>query len=412
MSQKRSTLTPDQYKQLLRERIADEQSLVRATFSGRLRGHDLAWKKVSIRPVTVGGSRKLQFSYFDAAKDISKNYSDGEIGERLDEVLAMPFKIVHLATATQDIQVNVSRNGDASVLIKEAEHQRPVQAQPHDRVKRSVISADAHAPFLNAVGITAHDGKVRSGMQAKLAQVNQFLKLIEETGVFQDYPASRINVADLGCGNAYLTFAAYHYLTFIRELETHMVGVDVKGDLLESHVEKARMLGWENMQFEATSINSYDPEVAPDMVMALHACDTATDDAIARGVRWGSRLIFTAPCCHHHLQAQLGRQRCPEPFGPVLHHGILKERMGDILTDTFRALILRMLGYRTDVVQFVSSEHTPKNLMIRAVKTRSAGASELIREYEQLRDYWRVQPYLGQILAPKLEALTRDNNSR
>ena len=135
----------------------------------------------------------------------------------------------------------------------------------------------------------------------------------------------------------------------------------------------------------------------PDIVLALHACDTATDEALAQGIKWGSKLIISAPCCQHHLQKQLDHQPAPRPFEPVERHSILKERLGDILTDTFRALILRIMGYQTDVVQFVSSEHTAKNLMIRAAKTLNVGDAKFVREYRDLKDFWKVTPYLEQL---------------
>src|SRR5205823_7340018 len=190
-----------------------------------------------------------------------------------------------------------------------------------------------------------------------------------------------------------LTFATYHYFANVLGLETRMVGIDVQASLLERQAANAQTLGWDNLTFEATRIIDYKPDVPPDVVLALHACDTATHEAIAQGIRWGSKLIVAAPCCHHELQEQLRHQSCPAPFTPVSRYGILGERLGDILTDTFRALVLRIMGYRTDVVEFVSTEHMAQNLMIRAVGGLPVGDPKFVREYQELKEYWQVTPY-------------------
>jgi hypothetical protein len=182
----------------------------------------------------------------------------------------------------------------------------------------------------------------------------------------------------------------------------YVAGIDVDGKLIEKQSKRARDLGWGDIEFQASSILDYQPSGTPDIVLALHACDTATDEALAQAVRWRSRTILAAPCCHHHLQQQLKGPQYPELFRPVLRHNALRERLGDVLTEGFRALILRVLGYRTDVVEFISTEHTAKNLMIRAVKTSSLGHPQAAQEYEALQAYWGVQPHLGKLLEEEL----------
>jgi hypothetical protein len=174
--------------------------------------------------------------------------------------------------------------------------------------------------------------------------------------------------------------------------------VDIKSDLIERHQEKAGSLGWNQLTFHTGTISDFQPNVIPDVVLALHACDTATDDALAQGIRWNSRLIVCAPCCQHELQEQMSHVPMPAQLLPIFHYGILFERIGDILTDTFRATILRIMGYRTDVTQFVPIEHTAKNLMIRAVKTSSPGNARWVEEYKNLKAFWQVTPYLERLL--------------
>jgi hypothetical protein len=190
----------------------------------------------------------------------------------------------------------------------------------------------------------------------------------------------------------------------VRGIPSRLFGVDLKDELIARHQAHADALGWSGVTFHAGRIAQFDPPDAPDVVLALHACDTATDEALARGIVWGSRIILSVPCCHHHLHAQLAQRVAPPPFGPVFRHGILRERWADVLTDTFRALILRMMGYTTDVVEFISPEHTTRNLLIRAVRSATSGQRDAADEYVELRRYWGVTPYLEALLGPALPA--------
>jgi hypothetical protein len=184
-----------------------------------------------------------------------------------------------------------------------------------------------------------------------------------------------------------------------------VTGIDVNSSLIEKRQAQSEALGWDGLQFRPSPIIDYVPQEPPDLVLALHACDTATDEALAQAVRWASRAICSVPCCHHHLQAQLALGEAPEVFQPVLRHGILKERLGDVLTDAFRAQILTALGYRAEVIQFVSAEHTAKNLMIRAVRADSSVGGGALQRLRALRTFWHVEPYLEQLLADELAAV-------
>lgn len=399
------------YKQSIKDAILDERSLVKATFSGRQRGQSIPWVKIAIRPVLVKNEKRLQFSCFDGQKDFTHNYSREEAGEQLDQLLELPFKNFHVATTSGDLQVNITKKGEAIVQRgKAASEQRTVDLA-HNRQKNQMLPEGGSDQFLRAVGIMAEDGRIKAGMQSKYRQINEFLRIVEQTGVGQRDDRRPLQVVDFGCGNAYLTFATYHYLNAVRGLPTNLTGIDVKADLMRKHSELSQKLGWTNLQFEATRIEDFQPAAPPDIVLALHACDTATDDALAQGVKWQSGFIFSAPCCHHDLQEQLHRGGLPALFKPVFRHGILGERLGDILTDTFRALILRIMGYKTDVVEFIATEDTPKNLMIRAVKSVGPGDPRFVQEYLELKEFWRVTPYLEQLLAgelaPRLVSATR-----
>ncbi|MDQ6660606.1 MAG: SAM-dependent methyltransferase [Chloroflexota bacterium] len=391
-------VVPTDYKQLIRESILNEEDFIKATFSGQHRDRTVPWIKVIVRPVLVRGKKHAQFSYFDAKKDITKNYHGDETAAMLEQLLALEFKNVHVQTTRNNVDVTITKKGKALISTTKSGNQRQETHLSHDRQKNVLLTPADAAPFLKAVGIMTEDGRIRADMQSKFRQINEFLKLVHQTGELEKFTNVPLHVVYSGCGNAYITFDFFYYLNQVLHIPTHLTGIDVNGELLTRHAEKSLSLGWSDLTFETTSIIDFKPTMQPDIVLALHACDTATDEALAQGIKWQSKLIISAPCCQHHLQKQLDHSPAPNPFGSVERYSILKERLGDILTDTFRALILRIMGYQTDVVQFVSSEHTAKNLMIRAVKSLKVGDAKFVQEYKDLKDFWNVTPYLEQLL--------------
>jgi len=395
----------EDYKPLIKQHILNADTFVKATFSGRQGGRDLVWNQVIVRPVFIKNQHQLQVSHFDDKQDITKNFPDEQIGAKLDELLSLPFKNITVQTTQQRIHVQITKKGEAIVHRHREAAPLCLPSLEHDRQKNLLLPADTPDPFLHATGIMTRDGRVRANMQKKFRQINEFLQRIVETGELEKLDQSPLQIIDCGCGSAHLTFAMYHYLNHVLHLPAALTGVDVNESLLQKQAELGQKLGWENLHFVAGPIVDYQPDVAPGMVLALHACDTATDEALAQAVKWQSRFIFSVPCCHHHLHQQLVKEKEPSPFHPVFQHGVFKQRWGDMLTDTFRVLILQMLGYRTDVVEFVSTEHTGKNLMIRAVKTDTPPSQQAGQEYLALRDFWQVQPYLADLLVNELAVL-------
>ena len=391
-------------KQLIEASLLDEVTLVKATFSGRRRGYELPWRRVIVRPVLIRNDRYLQISYFDEKHDVTKNYVGQDARDKVHELLELPFSQIHVMTTEGEIQVQISRKGVARVSQHRSSKAAPALA--HDREKAYLLPGTEPDAFLQAKGIQTPDGRIRASKQRKFRQINEFLRLIAETEMLDKLvPADEprpIRIVDCGCGSADLTFATYHYLSHIYNHPAKAVGIDVKADLVAKQNAIAADLGWTDLRFEVSRIIDYQPIETPDIVLALHACDTATDEALAQAVKWGARMIFSAPCCHHNLQVQMAEQEMPPVFQPVLRHGILRERVGDVLTDSFRAQILRIFGYATDVVQFISPEHTAKNLMIRGIKTTTPGDPQMIAEYRALVDFWQVRPYLAQLLDKQL----------
>lgn len=395
---------PDDYIQILQEAILID-SFEEAVFQGAQRGATIPWERVTIRPVLVKGTRHLQIARFDGKQDRSQNHRGEEARVELTELLTLPFKSLRVTTANETLRVQFSKKGRPILHHERRDDHPPIHLDlAHDRVKPLILPEDKPVAFLQLIGVMTADGRVRADQQRKFRQINEFLRLVEETGEIERLEPP-LRVVDLGCGSAALTFATYHYLNVVKDIPTIMTGVDTKSHLMARHQATAERLGWPDMTFAAARILDYSPETPPQIVLALHACDTATDEALAQAIRWRSKLIFSAPCCHHHLQAQLATSPTPEPFRPVLRHGILRERLGDALTDAFRALILRLMGYRADVLEFVSVEHTPKNLMIRAVNTHAPATAALVTEYQAMKAYWGVTPYLETLLGGELRSV-------
>jgi SAM-dependent methyltransferase len=392
----------EDYQEIIRRGIVDNPAFVSATFSGRQRGTSPQWKRVVIRPVSIRGQLHLRFSYFDERKDISKNYTGAEIAAQLNAALQLPFRNFHVRTQDENIQVTLSKRGRPLISRSAAESPGTIDLS-HDRQKDHLLAEGDDIPFLRAVGIMTADNLIRAKQRDKFRQINAFLRILAEVDEIAQLPEP-LRVVDFGCGKAYLTFAAYNFLTHVMGKGVELTGVDVREDLQAHNQEIGQELGWHNLRFDTGTIAEYESTHPADIVAALHACDTATDDALARAIHWGSRVILAAPCCHHHLQAQIRQQTTPAPFEPVMRYGLLRERLGDILTDTFRIQILRIMGYRVDALEFVSVEHTPRNLLIRAVRTESEANPQHAQEYCQMQAFWNVTPYLHQLLGAELDA--------
>ncbi len=384
--------------------LADD--LIRAVASGRRRHMEQPWRRVEVRPVDLRAGRHLQVTSFDETQALARNVAAGTPAEQLvDELLGSGFSNWHVQTGSTTLQLRVTKRGDGQ-LHESAPPTLPTAgtAQPHDRTKQRLLDpADA---WLVAIGISDERGRVKPSRQDKHRQVEEFCRQLATvvddaltTGVLRTPTADApLRVADLGCGNAYLTFAAYRWLTQERGLPVAMTGVDVKQQARRRNTELADGLAASGLRFVDADIGAVPLDPAPEVVLALHACDTATDDALARAVRWRAPLVLAAPCCHHHLQAQLRRQPAPAPYGLVTRHGILRERLADTLTDALRAALLRLHGYRVEVVEFVASRHTPRNSLLRAVRTGAIGSAETLADYYRLVEEWQVRPRLGELI--------------
>ncbi|OKI70993.1 class I SAM-dependent methyltransferase [Micromonospora sp. CB01531] len=362
-----------------------DPALTRAVAAGRRRGERPSVVRAELRPVTLKAGLRLQIATSDAARPYTRNVAPGaEAGAAVDALLAEPFGNWHVETADTTLQLRVTKSGEAQVHRAAASRPAP-EPGGHDRAKDYLL--DPGDPIFAEIG----------GSAAKRRQVDAFLRALAAT--LPDDLTGPLRVVDLGCGNAYLTFAAYRYL-IRRGLDVTLVGVDVREDQRRRNTELAERLGWaDQVSFVAGTIAEAVVEPVPDLVLALHACDTATDEALARAVRWNAGWVLAAPCCHHDVAAQLRARTAPGPYELLTRQGILRERFADVLTDALRAGLLRLHGYRADVVEFVDSRHTPRNLLIRARHTGNTPTADQRAEYRELVDQWAVTPRLETLLS-------------
>jgi len=380
--------------------------LVRATFAGVRRAADPGlWQRVIVRPVDLKGTRYLQFAYYDARKHVTKNYLPAGAVAPITEVLARQYAGIHVTTTAEEIDVRTTKKGEAQVGRK-AVAGAVAPVTNHDRAKAVPFPDGVPNRVLEVMGVCTPDGRVRPGMRAKFTQINEFLKQLSHALAETELEkiGRELLILDCGCGSSYLTLAAHHYLNVVRNVPARLLGVDVNDDLIRKSTDRSHTLNAEGLSFVAGRIGQFD--ITPDVVFALHACDTATDDALAQAIRAEAKLVLAVPCCHSHLNKQLrGEDRPGDSLArpaagvlrPVFRHAILRERTADILTDTFRSLTLRVTGYRTDVVEFVGTDHTPRNLMIRAVRGGAADPAA-VREYLELKRFLGVTPYLERVL--------------
>jgi SAM-dependent methyltransferase len=376
--------------------LAGVDALVKAVASRPPASAAHAWRRAELRPVVIRGRTVVQVDYVGVKASRTVNVEPDRLGHELDGLFAMGFANWVVDSAGETLTVRAQKRRTA---VHRAAHERRRPALTNDRPRRHLLDPAA-APFLEAVGIAGPDGAVRPAMMAKFRQVNEFVRSVD--ALVREPPGDHISIVDFGCGSAYLTFALYHYFKELRGIGVTLTGVDRDASVLGKSQRLAESLGWDGVRFADAAIDAYEPAAPPDLVVSLHACDTATDDALGRAVAWGARWILAVPCCHHHLQAQLRHVAFPPEVGLLRQHGILFERMGDLLTDGFRAALLRLRGYEAEVYEFVEPEHSAKNVMLRARRHGGVPPASVRDAYDRMKAAWQVEPYLEHLVSEGL----------
>ncbi len=315
--------------------------------------------KVTIKPITIKSFYMLQFISFDGKKEFHENISLNDLESMLSKTISL-YKQIQIYTVNNDYQCLLNKK-----LVANIKKQNPSQAMPdsisHNKEKNYILNDKIAANFWTRLDIMDKSGKIKPSKYDKYKQINKYLEFIE--GCISDLPKDNIRIIDFGCGKSYLTFALYYYLTNILNKKVTVVGLDLKEDVIKLCNKLADDLGFENLHFQVGDIGKYTTNERIDMVVSLHACNTATDFALQKAINWGSKVILAVPCCHNEAYTQIKN----EDLIPILKHGILKEKIAALITDGLRAQLLESCGYKVNVMEFIDVEHTPKNVLIKAV---------------------------------------------
>ncbi|MEN9542549.1 MAG: hypothetical protein RL239_202 [Actinomycetota bacterium] len=394
--------------------LVDPTKVRRIVISGKQRNQNPAYQRIDIRPVQLKAGLHWQCVSHDGRKDFTKNIAIEKLN--LQSFLYEGYSNLVVETLTQQFNLRITKSGKTEYGLSKLKLDLVEEPSlKHDRDKKRLLAESD--PIFSALGISDNEGTLKPSRSDKFKQVQEFLKNIAAVvpEIIQNSATTReIKIVDLGCGHAYLTFAAYQYLKN-SGFEVSVLGVDERAESRERNCKLAEQLGIsKEVKFEAKLISEL-ANFEVDIAIALHACDTATDDAIAWAVKNNAKALLIAPCCQHDVQKQM--KISPQPWLIATRYGILHERLGDIITDSLRAQILRILGYRTEIIEFIAGTHTPKNLMIRAIKAESKNqkvraTAQLnqatlkdFAEYDLMLQQWGITPKLQDLLAAQLDAL-------
>ena len=382
-------------KEYLEEQI--NENLIQAVLSAGRKADGPS--KVKIRPVKLKDQICYQASALEGTKVFHKNYDREQMLAYMEAELSGNFGQLQCQGALMDGVVLVSKKGKMTIKEKHHAVRENVQIQAHNRVKQYILKEGIPVPFLTDLGVMTEKGKIITSRYDKFRQINRFLEFIED--ILPRLAKDReVTILDFGCGKSYLTFAMYYYLKELKGYDVNIIGLDLKTDVIEKCNGLARKYGYEKLHFYQGDIADYEGVSAVDMVVTLHACDTATDFALAKAVEWGAQVILSVPCCQHEVNKQIRN----ELLEPVLHYGILKERMSALITDAVRANLLESKGYETQILEFIDMEHTPKNLLIRAVKKGKTAQAENTAKTTRLDEMIKelnIHPTLEQLLYPE-----------
>ncbi|MGH2318894.1 class I SAM-dependent methyltransferase [Planococcus sp. SE5232] len=368
----------------LTERLLQQQ-LVSATISQpRLKSNDI--KRIKLKPVEIKKEYLIQFEYQHEHVLKHENLPLEEAASKLTS-LFNDFRQAMFQFTDEKVQIQLSKKFKVSWKTEQTVEKKVELS--HNRKKQYLLEDGIPYPFLVRLGVQSPDGKVKKQKYDKFRQINRFIEFIDDSLAY--LPQDRtVRILDFGSGKSYLTFALYHYLRIEKGLDLRVTGLDLKKEVIEECQQIAEDLRYEQLEFLVGDINDYNEESAVDMVVTLHACDVATDMALSRAVKWDAKVILSVPCCQHELNSQID---APE-LGIMLQHGLIKERFSALATDSIRAELLSLVGYETQLMEFIDMEHTPKNILIRAYKTGRKPAVGQFERYKQFTALLSAKPFL------------------
>ncbi len=355
--------------------------------------------KIKIRPVLIKGELFFQETLYRGTQVFHENFTSEDMGLRIEKLLEETFKQGEFQASSMQATVLVSKKGKMTIKTKQLQKQNPgrdLSELSHNREKQYILQEGIPVDFLVGLGVQTPDGKITKNRYDKFRQINRYLEFIED--VLDKLPTGKtIRIIDFGCGKSYLTFAMYYYLHVLQGRDILVTGLDLKKDVIAHCNELARKCGYDKLSFEVGDISTYNGSDAVDMVVSLHACDTATDYAIEKAVKWGARVIMAVPCCQHEINKQVS---CKE-LQPIFKYGLIKERISALITDAVRANLLEKQGYETQILEFIDMEHTPKNLLIRAVKKEGVVKMKQKDNIDNMMEFLHIHPTLQNLLEDK-----------
>lgn len=378
----------EKFNELIYE-ILGNQSLIKMIFSG-LRKKTTPYQRVEIRPLLLQGQLCYQIEYHYQKKVTHDNVDQEQCLKLCESFLIEVFKQVNVFCVEGDYQILAAKPDKPRIIKKPAT--KSLSSLDHNQKKQYILPEDEPCDFLIRLGVMDKSGQVIQKHYAKFRQINRFLEIVSDVLDYLPSNTEPLRIIDFGCGKAYLTFALYHYLKLKLGKNVEIIGLDLKTDVIDFCNHVAKDLHYDELQFLKGDIAEYTGNNKADMVVTLHACDTATDYALIKAVGWDASVILSVPCCQHELFRQISN----DLHNPIFKHGLLNERFCAILTDGLRGLKLEECGYEVSMIEFTSLEHTSKNIMIRAVQTgkpRTAAGEE----YQKLKDYWNVNPTIDQL---------------
>lgn len=384
-------------KQELSEWI-EEATIYQAILSSPKDKNEQTAKKIIVRPVQLKQGLYYQFESYYANKVLHENVDASKTVEKLIELMTGPYKQTQIKQKNWQLQILASKKGQLTVKRQAVEGEAAPVVSSHNRQKRRVLEEGKPIAFLVELGIMTAEGRVHAKKQDKFRQINRFLEMVED--VVDHLPANRtLKIIDFGCGKSYLTFALYHYLMVEKQRDIEIIGLDLKKDVILFCNELAQRLDYKQLKFLVGDIAEFNELSQVDMVVTLHACDTATDAAISKAVHWGASVIMSVPCCQHELFPQVKS----ELLTPLLGQGLLKERFSALATDGMRGQLLETIGYKVQMLEFIDPEHTPKNLMIRAVRPKELTFNaKKWEQYDAFKSLLGVEHSLEKMLGDKL----------
>ena len=367
-------------------------------------------QKVKVRPILIKDALNFQASEYRGQKVFHENFTEDTILSYLTEGVQrdVTFRQIVAETKTETITMLISKKGTVTIKRKKNAVPKKEAVLTHNRTKQYILPEGTAVPFLVDLGVMTKEGKIVQSKYDKYRQINRFLEFIED--VLPSLPKEEpVTILDFGCGKSYLTFAMYYYLKILKGYEVKIVGLDLKKDVIETCNRLAKKYGYDEMQFLEGDIASYSGVSKIDMVVTLHACDTATDYALYKAINWGAKVILSVPCCQHEVNKQMKNT----PLELLFQDGLIKERSAALFTDAIRANLLEEWGYKTQILEFIDMTHTPKNILIRAVKETDKpkkqhkkitkkGQSEL--SLTQILDYFNIHPTLYRLLEERKES--------